>query len=290
MERRELEEVVRQVLLEMARPSEDGPTHSSVRNYTQANPNPSSCPPAPNRAQVPNLQAQSLQRETPARIVQGRVGTRYLTSSYIQLRAEHAIALDAVHSAVDPAFVKKLGCIEVRSQCKDHEEFLLQPDLGRRLNAESRQKLQQEGTKGADVQVICADGLSAWAIQLHGEVLLPALQKNLTAAGLSVGKPIFAHLARVGLQDDVGVLLGNKATVILVGERPGLGTGDSLSIYTAFAPKLNQDNAEKDCISNIRAKGILPLEAATLCTDLLKRTFAAGGGGVHLTNAARNSR
>jgi ethanolamine ammonia-lyase small subunit len=91
----------------------------------------------------------------------------------------------------------------------------------------------------------------------------------------------------VGVQDDIGVTLGARATVILVGERPGLGTGDSLSIYTAYGPKLGQDNAEKDCISNIRALGMPPEEGAAECVRLVKRTFAAGGGGVHLTRSGQ---
>ncbi len=86
------------------------------------------------------------------------------------------------------------------------------------------------------------------------------------------------------MQDEIGVLLGCKATIILVGERPGLGTGDSLSIYTAFAPRIGQDNAEKDCISNIRPLGVPAAEAAKMTATLLRRTFKAGGGGVHLTS------
>ena len=89
------------------------------------------------------------------------------------------------------------------------------------------------------------------------------------------------------MQDEIGVLTQAKSTIILVGERPGLGTGDSLSIYTAFGPKLGQDNAEKNCISNVRDLGIPPLEAARECATLMKRTFAAGGGGLNLVRPLR---
>ena len=89
------------------------------------------------------------------------------------------------------------------------------------------------------------------------------------------------------MADEIGETLGARSTAILVGERPGLGTGDSLSIYTAFGPALGQDNAEKDCISNIRPVGVPPAEAALECAQLMKRTFAAGGGGVHLTRSGK---
>lgn len=228
-----------------------------------------------------------IKKATPARLSQGRTGTRYLTHASIQLRAEHAIALDAVHSTVPEEFAAQLGCISLHSRCKDHQEFLLFPDHGRRLDDESLARLQKEGTRGADVQVICGDGLSAWALLENGPAVLPALQAGLEQAGFKTGKPIFVRLARIGVQDQIGEVLGAKSTVILVGERPGLGTGDSLSIYTAFGPVLNQDNAEKDCISNVRPLGIPPEEAARECVQLMKRTFAAGGGGVKLTRSGK---
>jgi ethanolamine ammonia-lyase small subunit len=133
------------------------------------------------------------------------------------------------------------------------------------------------------VQIILGDGLSAWAAEANGPALLPALQAELKAAGFSVGKPLFVRFARVGVQDHVGVLLGAKATLICLGERPGLGTGDSLSIYLAYGPRLDQDNAEKNCISNVRALGILPAAAAKEAAAILKRAFAAGRGGVQAT-------
>lgn len=235
----------------------------------------------PQRPQDP-YEARRVKDATPARVVQGRTGTRYLTSTYVQLRAEHAIALDAVHSSVPEGWAEKLGLISLKSRCQDHAEFLLYPDHGRRLDDASREKLQREGTRGADVQVIAGDGLSALALLTQGPALLPALDAALRAQGFSTGKPVFVRHARIGVADDVGVLLGARSTVILVGERPGLGTGDSLSIYTAFRPRLNQDNAEKNCISNVRGLGLPPAQAAVECAKLMRRTFDAGGGGLHL--------
>lgn len=245
--------------------------------------------PRPNRRKTPfdPVDIVDIKAATPSRLAMGRTGTRYLTDVSINLRAEHAVALDAVHSSVPEDFPGKLGCITLKSRCQAHEEFLLHPGHGRRLDDASRAKLEHEGTRGADVQVICGDGLSAWAIIENGPELLPALDTALRGAGFKTGKPVFVKFCRVGVQDEIGAILGARSTVILVGERPGLGTGDSLSIYTAYGPKLDQDNAEKDCISNIRPLGIPPREAALECAQLMKRTFAAGGGGVHLTRSGQ---
>jgi ethanolamine ammonia-lyase small subunit len=227
---------------------------------------------------------------TPARVVKGRTGTRYLTSVYVGIRAEHAIALDAVHSEAPKDFASKLGAVDLCTQAKDKEEFLLFPDHGRRLNEESRKALQAHGTMGVDVQIIAGDGLAAWAIMEQGPELVPALASAFKSVGLTVGRPLFVRFARIGVQDEIGVLTQAKSTVILVGERPGLGTGDSLSIYTAFKPRLNQDNAEKNCISNIRPLGLSVPVAASDCARLMRRTFDAGGGGLHLVRPVRDVR
>ena len=217
---------------------------------------------------------------TPSRIGVGRTGTRYLTQVYIGLRADHAIAKDAVYSETKEGFPESLGCLPLRTRCKDREDFLLYPGRGRRLDEASQALLEREGTRGAQVQLIVGDGLSAWAAQANAPELLPILQSELKAAGFSVGRPLFVRFSRVGVQDQIGVLLGAKATLICLGERPGLGTGDSLSIYLAYGPRLDQDNSEKNCISNVRKLGLLPAEAAREAVSTLKRAFAAGRGGV----------
>lgn len=220
---------------------------------------------------------------TPARIVTGRTGTRYLTSSYLGLRADHAIALDAVESQVDDAWATQQGWLPLRSKAKDHEEFLLHPETGRRLDDASRERCAKEASQGVDIQLIAGDGLAASALQLNGPAVMKALRTALEAKGYSVGKPLFVKFARIGVQDEIGVVTRAKSTIIVVGERPGLGTGDSLSIYTAVAPRLGQDNSEKDCISNVRQVGFPPERAAAKCAELMKASFAAGGGGVKLT-------
>jgi len=224
-----------------------------------------------------------LKATTPARIITGRTGTRYLTSSYLGLRADHAIALDAVESEIADGWAEKQGWLPLRTRAADHAQFLLHPDHGRRLDDASKARCEKDADRGVDVQLIAGDGLSAHALELNGPPLIQALQRHLTGAGFRLGKPLFVKFARIGVQDEIGVLTQAKATLIIVGERPGLGTGDSLSIYTAFGPKLGQDNSEKDCISNVREVGFVPERAAARCAALMKETFKAGGGGVKLT-------
>ncbi len=221
-----------------------------------------------------------LVQATPSRIAVGRTGLRYLTEVYLGLRADHAIAKDAVYSEVKDGFAAGLGCLELRTRCKDREDYLLNPARGRRLDEASEALLLREGTHGADVQILVADGLSAWAAEANAPALLPALQRELTAAGCRPGRPFYVRFARVGVQDHVGVLLKARATLICLGERPGLGTGDSLSIYLAYGPRLDQDNAEKNCISNIRKLGLGPEAAAREAAEVLRRAFATGRGGV----------
>lgn len=223
-----------------------------------------------------------LLKTTPTRIGTGRAGTRYRTETYLELRADHAIAKDAVYAALPSDLAARLGCLEVKSRCENREHYLLHPNDGRRLDDASRALLAQHGTRGADAQIIVADGLAAPALMLNGPALLPALTAALQRQGLSVGKPILAHMARVGLQDDIGVLLQSRATLICLGERPGLGTGDSLSIYIAVAPALDQDNALKNCLSNIRPQGLKPDSAAEMAADLVKRGLALGKSGLVL--------
>lgn len=289
IDRQELERIVREVVTESLR----GPPSGERAKEGEEPPvacDADGCRPRAVKP-LPVRDPAALERlvtQTPARVVQGRAGTRYLTRVYVGIRAEHAIALDAVHSEVPDDFPAKVGCLPLRTRCKDKEEYLLFPDHGRRLDDESRTRLEKEATRGADVQLIAGDGLAPWALLRQGAELIPLLVKELKAVGLEVGRPLFVKYARIGVQDEIGVLTQAKATVILVGERPGLGTGDSLSIYTAYSPRLGQDNSEKNCISNVRPLGVPVPVAAKLCGELMKKTFQAKGGGLHLVRPTRD--
>jgi ethanolamine ammonia-lyase small subunit len=274
----ELAALVRQVVKEVIKETEAAPALAPEERPAWSR-GPQHRPlPAPRNA--PALDR--LVATTPSRIVTGRTGTRYLTASYLGLREDHAIALDAVESEVPDGWAQQQGWIPLRTRASDHRDFLLHPDHGRALDDASKATVEKLD-KRVDVQLIAGDGLSAHALLVNGPALLKALVAELGGSGLSVGKPVFVKYARIGVQDEIGVLTQAKSTIIVVGERPGLGTGDSLSIYTAYGPRPAQDNAEKDCISNVRSLGFVPERAAKRCAELMKRTFAAGGGGVKLT-------
>ena len=220
-----------------------------------------------------------LAKATPSRIGIGRAGLRYPTAVYLALRTDHGLAREAVAATASSAFVASLGAVELRSKALDLQTFLLQPDQGRQLDEASLQAVRNHGTRGVDVQLIIADGLSAWAAEKNPG-LLQALQRELTVAGFSHGKPLFVHRARIAVADQIGVELGAKATIIALGERPGLGTGDSLSLYLAWNPKIGQDNAEKNCISNVRPAGHSVQAAAQQAAEILKKAQAIGQGGL----------
>jgi ethanolamine ammonia-lyase small subunit len=285
MSQDDLTELIRRIVTEVVRDVErageaPAPSHESEPERTWAR-GPEHSPLPPPRSAERLLK---LVQQTPSRVATGRTGTRYLTESYLGLRADHAIAIDAVESQVPDGWAEQQGWIPLRTRAADHSEYLLHPDQGRRLDDASKATCEKEAERGVDIQIIAGDGLSAAALMENGPPLVKALQHDLAAAGFRLGKPLFVKFARIGVQDEIGVITGAKATLILVGERPGLGTGDSLSIYTAYGPKLGQDNAEKDCISNVRELGFVPERAAARCAELMKRTFVAGGGGVKLSN------
>lgn len=219
---------------------------------------------------------------TSSQIAVGHRGLRFKTDLYLRMREGHADAKDAVHSEVPTGWPEAHGLRPLKTRCEERNEYLLYPNHGRRLDDASLSAIADLRDSAPDVQIIIGDGLSPNAVLKNGEECLAELHRALGSAGLRTGQDLYVKFARIGVADEIGVLVKARATVIVVGERPGLGTGDSLSFYIAVAPKLDQDNAEKNCISNVRPIGIRPHEAADLTVDILKRGFEHGRGGVSL--------
>jgi ethanolamine ammonia-lyase small subunit len=221
---------------------------------------------------------------TSSQVAVGRAGNRFRTELYLRTREGHADARDAVHSEVPDDWAPSQGLVPLQTRCRDRYEYLLYPNHGRRLDDVSRATVEAHARAGAgpDVQVLVGDGLSPNAIVQNGAATLAALRRALQSAGLRAGVDFYVRSARIGVADEVAVLTRARASVILVGERPGLGTGDSLSLYLAVNPRLDQDNAEKNCISNVRPIGIRPEEAASQAVAILRRGLALGVGGVAL--------
>jgi len=179
----------------------------------------------------------------------------------LQFQAELAVAHGAVGAVLPAEWAQANGFLGLVSRVGDHREFLLRPDLGRRLADESLALVRAKAVRNPDVQIIVADGLSAVACQGSGKALYDAVAKACTARGLTVGTPIAARFARVWLEDEIGQEVGAKVAMILLGERPGLGTGDGLSAYVVYAPKVGNTDGDRNMISNIHPRGT-PLEDA----------------------------
>lgn len=199
---------------------------------------------------------------TTAMVGIGHVGTRYPTDVVLQFQAELAVAHAAVAAVLPADWAASNGLLPLKSRVTDHHEFLLRPDLGRRLDEPSLAALRAKARRGVDVQPILADGLSAVATMGAGLTLLKAFTDECTRRGWSVGTPMCARFARVWLQDEIGQEVGAKVAVILLGERPGLGTGDGLSAYLVYDPRLGKTDGDRNMMSNIHERGSPPAEAA----------------------------
>jgi ethanolamine ammonia-lyase small subunit len=235
--------------------------------------------PAPSSATV------SLRGITPARLLLGRSGTSYRTSTLLDLREDHAAARDAVHAELEPGrpdlalALRPLDPVTVGSAAADRREHLTRPDLGRRLSAEGRETVAGLPT-GADLQLVVGDGLSAAAVHAQVPVLLPALVAEARDRGLTLGRLVVVHQCRVGIVNEIGELLAPSVVALLIGERPGLSCAVSLSAYLAYRPKPGDTDAQRNLISNIHADGIPPAQAATMIVELAERLRARGFSGV----------
>lgn len=221
-------------------------------------------------------------RHTTALVGIGHVGTRYATDVVLQFQAELAITHTAVGAELPDEWATQHGFVLVRSRVTSHREFLLRPDLGRRLDEASLQAVRSRCQRNVDVQIVVADGLSAVACVQTGKVLYDAVAKACAARGLSVGTPIAARFARVWLEDEIGQEVGAKVAMILLGERPGLGTGDGLSAYVVFDPKVGNTDGHRNMISNIHMRGTPPEEAAQRLAALAQAMILQRCSGVTL--------
>lgn len=238
------------------------------------------------------LTLQELARETtPARILVDRAGGSYLTRTQLELRSDHAAAKDAVQTELqlagfDAEFVSRLGLFLVQTAATSKAEFLLRPELGRRLSESAQQKIRKPGVGDAGnsrrLQIIIGDGLSATAVKTQIPGLLPLLVDAARDAGWIVDQPFVIRYCRVGVMNDVGELLRPDVVVLLIGERPGLATAESLSAYMAFRPKAGDTDARRNLISNIHARGVSHEAAVVRILDLARQMSERQTSGVQI--------
>jgi ethanolamine ammonia-lyase small subunit len=231
---------------------------------------------------------EKIRTRTPARLFQGRVGSAYRTSTQLDLRQAHAAAQDAVRAELNleiqfgAEFIKRWRVFEVCSKANSKEEYLLQPGLGRVFAEASRNKLQTQCTQGNDLQIAIGDGLSIAAIQKQVPSLLPLVHARAKARGWTIGEIFVIRHCRVGILNEIGALLAPTVAVLLIGERPGLATAESISAYMAYKPQGTHTDSNRNLISNIHGRGISPAHATDRILDLAARMMKVGLSGTRL--------
>lgn len=229
-----------------------------------------------------------LRKFTAARIAIGRTGGSQPTSAILDFRLSHARARDAVHAIFNVTKVSQpLQNAGIETQLlhttlTEKQTYLLRPDLGRGLDENSHEILTAKSETAIDLALIVSDGLAAAAAENHAATTIIPLIAELEAAGWKISPVFIVPLARVKIQDEIGVALGARFSLMLLGERPGLGTPDSLGAYFTASPALTRTDADRNCVSNIRTEGIPPAQAARKLAWLLKESHRLGLSGVHL--------
>ncbi|MGY2218629.1 MULTISPECIES: ethanolamine ammonia-lyase subunit EutC [Pseudomonas] len=237
-----------------------------------------------------------LRRLTPARIALGRTGTSMPTGAQLDFQFAHAQARDAVHLPFDHAGLSSQlaergrDSLLLHSAAVDRHSYLQRPDLGRRLSDESAQALRdyaEANPGGVDLAVVVADGLSALAVHKHTLPFLTRMEEQTHAEGWSLSPVILVEQGRVAVADEVGQLLGAKMVVILIGERPGLSSPDSLGLYFTYNPKVGLTDAYRNCISNVRLEGLSYGMAAHRLLYLMREACRRQLSGVNLKDEAQ---
>jgi ethanolamine ammonia-lyase small subunit len=220
--------------------------------------------------------AVDLRSFTPARVALGRVGHGLPTAELLRFQLDHARARDAVYRELDPA---SLGVphLLLHSAAPDRRTYLQRPDLGRRLSPDAR---IEKGNH--DAAIVIADGLSAVAVHRHAVPLLEALTALLAPEDWRLAPLTVVLQGRVAIGDEIGERLGAQQVVVLIGERPGLTSPDSLGVYLTWGPRPGRKDAERNCISNVRAEGISYRAAAQRLHFLMREARARKLSGVAL--------
>lgn len=273
-----VEEIVRQ--LSAGDPPRPGPAEPGPQEEDLTSPASKAVPLLEHPADPEALR--QMKGRTTARIGVGRAGPRLNTRTLLTLRADHAQARDAVFADVDPQLLQRLGLFTVQSQCGDKDTFVTRPDLGRRLSPEGVEALKARCLPNPDVQIFAADGLSSTAIEANIPKLLPVLTDALQAMGLKVGTPFFLRFGRVGSGDHVAEVLGAKVVCVLIGERPGLATAESMSAYITYNARVGMPEAKRTVVSNIHKDGTAAVEAGAYVAEVIAKILEQKASGVDL--------
>ena len=223
-----------------------------------------------------------LKQRTSARLGIGRAGTRFKTDVLLRFRADHAAAQDAVFNDVPESFLEEAGLFEVTTECKDRDEYITRPDLGRKISAEGIKLLEEKCKKSPTVQVYVSDGLSSTAVEANTKNILPAVLNGLKGYGIDTGTPFFVKYGRVAAEDHISDILKPDVVCVLIGERPGLTTAESMSAYIVYKAYVGIPEAKRTVVSNIHKDGTPAAEAGAHVADLIKKILDAKASGQDL--------
>lgn len=225
-----------------------------------------------------------MKAKTPARLGLWRSGPRYKTQSMLRFRADHAAAQDAVFSYVPDELIKEMNFIDVATKCRDKDEYVTRPDLGRQFDEENTAKIKNNVKANQKVQVIVGDGLSSAAIEANIKEILPSIQQGLKMFGLDFDEDsvVFIKHARVPAMDQIGELTNAEVVCYLIGERPGLVTAESMSAYLAYKPTVGMPEARRTVISNIHKGGTPAVEAGAYIAELIHKMLEHKKSGIDL--------
>ncbi|MGB9469650.1 MAG: ethanolamine ammonia-lyase subunit EutC [Candidatus Acidiferrum sp.] len=229
-----------------------------------------------------------IRARTPARLLVGRAGAAYRTSTQLDLREAHAAARDAVRAELNAEqafgkdFVDAWNLFEVSTNAAVKDEYLLRPELGRHFTDHSRAELQTRCSSRNDLQIAIGDGLSVSAVAAQVPLLLPLIIVGASQRHWKVGQTFVIHHCRVGILNEIGELLSPSVALLLIGERPGLATAESLSAYLAYRPNNAHTDADRNVISNIHARGLSPHEAAARILNFAARMIQTNSSGYQL--------
>lgn len=239
--------------------------------------------------EVPQLPSLARLRElTSARVALGLAGVSLPTKALLDFTLDHARARDAVHAAFDADGLVRsladlgLAAIRVSSQAPGRKDYLARPDLGRKLDADSRARLASQGVASGALAIIIGDGLSPTAVNTHVIALLRPLLPPLATNAIDVAHAVVATGARVALGDEIGSVLRARMTVMLIGERPGLSAADSLGAYLTFGPAIGTTDEKRNCVSNIHGGGLSYEDAAAKIGWLIREGLAREQTGIAL--------
>ena len=227
-----------------------------------------------------------LKRKTPARLGVYRAGARYKTQTMLRMRCDHAAAQDSVFSHVSEDFIQRGGYVAVQTLCRDKDEYLTRPDKGRRFDEAAQAVIREALGQKPKVALVVGDGLSSAAIEANAADCMEAIQAGLKSYGIAAGPILFVKYCRVGASDHIGALTGAEVVCMLVGERPGLVTAESMSAYLTYGAHIGIPESKRTVISNIHRQGTTAVEAGAHIAELVKTMLERKASGIELARGA----